>query len=295
MKTFVKHILKIVLILVVSAYVLEFCYTYVYKSSSPRTKFQYLRLQKNKNFDYVFLGSSRVENSIVSNVVESRTGKKTINLAFQGSNLADIYFVLQLFQDYNIKCKKVFIQIDEAFYTPNDYSKVVKYETVGFINENETISNYCFFTGKNEFCKNKNIPFYRYSQVASKIGFREFMSNILNIKKNDFISDKGYVPLLGKFKASKLVFCKPINKNIFFNLIENYNKKNNIEMVCYTAPYRISNNHDLTYLKNLSGMVPDLYNFSNLLQDNKYFQDNYHLNHDGAMAFTNILIEKLNL
>ncbi len=292
MKTFVIHILKIVLILVVSAYALDFGYTYVYKSSAPRTKFQYLRLQKNKNFDYVFLGSSRVENSVVSNIVESQTGKKTIN---QGSNLSDIYFVLQLFQEYNIKCKKVFIQIDEAFYTPKDYSKVVKYETVGFINENETISNYCFLTDKKDFFKNKNIPFYRYSKVASKIGFREFMSNILNIKKNDFISEKGYVPLFGKYKASKLVFCKPINKNVFFDLIENYNKKNNIDMVCYTAPYRITNNQDLTYLKNLSGKVPDLYNFSNLLQNNKYFQDNYHLNHDGAMAFTNILIEKLKL
>jgi len=187
MITFVKHILKIVLILIVSAYALDFGFTYVYKYSAPRTKFQYLRLQKNKNFDYVFLGSSRVENGIVSNIIESKTGKKTINLAFQGSNLADIYFVLQLFQEYNIKCKKVFIQVDEAFYTPNDYSKIVKYETVGFINENETISNYCFLSDKDEFCKNKNIPFYRYIKVASKIGFREFMANILSIEKNKFI------------------------------------------------------------------------------------------------------------
>jgi len=101
--------------------------------------------------------------------------------------------------------------------------------------------------------------------------------------------------LFGEYKASKLIFCKPINKNVFFDSIENHNRKYNIDMMCYTAPYRITNNDDLTYLKNLNERVPNLYNFSNLLQDNKYFQDNYHLNHTGAVAFTNILIEKLNL
>lgn len=295
MDLFVKHILKIVVILVVSAYALDLFYTKVFSTATPRTKFQYLRLQKNKSFDYIFLGSSRVENGIVSNIIESKTGKKTINLAFQGSNLADIYFVLQLFQEYNIKCKKVFIQIDEAFYTPKDYSKIVKYETLGFINENKTISNYCFLNDKNEFFKNKNLPFYRYSKVASKIGFREFIANILNIEKYKFISNKGYIPLLEEYKNSKLIFCKPINKNIFFDLIKSYNKKHNIEMMCYTAPYRITNNNDLIYLKNLALKVPKLHDFSTILQDNKYFQDNYHLNHKGAVTFTKILIDKLKL
>lgn len=87
MKKFVKYIQKIAILLMVCTFILDFIYTKTYSNCIPRTKFQYLRLQKNKSFDYIFLGSSRVENSVVSNLIEEKTGKTSINLAMQGSNL----------------------------------------------------------------------------------------------------------------------------------------------------------------------------------------------------------------
>ena len=40
------------------------------------TKFQNIRALKNKSIDYVFLGSSRVENVIMPNIIEKKTKKK---------------------------------------------------------------------------------------------------------------------------------------------------------------------------------------------------------------------------
>jgi len=295
MKTFVKHILKIVLMLFVCAYMLDFGFTYVYRNSIPRTKFQYLRMQKNKNFDYIFLGSSRVENGVVANLIEEKTGKKTINLALQGSNLSDVYFIQQLLLEYKINCKKVFIQVDEAFYTPNDFSINVKYESMPFINENSIISDFNKLSDKKEFWKNTFLPFYRYNRFSSKIGFREFVASLLNIEKYEFIKDKGYFPLTENFKKNELDFAKPMHKNNFLDSIIRFNKQNKIDCVFYMAPYKINTKKELSYLKNISNDIPNHYNFSNILQNDIYFKDSYHLNHKGAVAFTNILIEKLKL
>ena len=102
MQTFVKHILKVVLMLVLSAYVLDFFYTNIFEKSLPRTKFQNLRALKNQSIDYVFLGSSRVENGISPKVIKDKTGKNAINLGFQASKMADIYLIFQLWDHYKL-------------------------------------------------------------------------------------------------------------------------------------------------------------------------------------------------
>lgn len=295
MKKFVKYILKIIILLVVSTYIFDYIYTKTYSNCIPRTKFQYLRLQKNKSFDYIFLGSSRVENSVVSNLIEKRTGKSTINLAMQGSNLSDIHFIQKLLKSYNIKYKKIFIQLDGAFYTPNDFSTIVNCESAPFINENIEISEFFKLSNKKQFWECKNIPFYRYIYFSSKLGFREFVASLFSIEKYQFSKDKGYFPLKNSFKKTKLDFDKPINKNCFFDSIINFNKSNKFNCVFYTTPFRINTKNELNSLNELLSKLPNSYNFSTNLQNDKYFQDNYHLNHKGALVFTTILIEKLKL
>ena len=70
--------------------------------------------------------------------------------------------------------------------------------------------------------------------------------------------------------------------------------KNKKEVVFFTAPFRILND-DFSFVQKLETKIPGLKNFSNELPDNKYFQNNSHLNNEGAIAFTTILIEKLQL
>lgn len=295
MKKFVKYILKTIILLLVSIYSLDYIYTKTYSNCIPRTKFQYLRLQKNKSFDYIFLGSSRVENTIVSNLIEEKTGKSTLNLAMQGANLSDIHFIQKLIKNYKIKFKKIFIQLDGSFYTPNDFSVIVNYESAPFINENNEISSFFKLSNKQQFWKCKYIPFYKYIYFSSKLGFREFLASLFSVEKHQFSKDKGYFPLKNSFKKTKLDFDTPLNKNCYLDSIVNFNKNNKINCVFFTSPYRINSKIELNKLNQLVSKFPKSYNFSTNLQNDNYYQDNYHLNHTGALIFTSILIEKLKL
>lgn len=294
MQTFVKHILKVVLMLVLSAYVLDFFYTNIFEKSLPRTKFQNLRALKNQSIDYVFLGSSRVENGVSPKVIKDKTGKNAINLGFQASKMADIYLIFQLLDEYNIKYKKVFIQVDYIFNIEKGFSNVLSYEVLPFINENKLLTNHCQFNDSINFWRNKNLPFYRYSITSQKIGMREIVMNLL--KKQTAISvNKGFDPLFGSFSGGKYALPETIsNKNKYYDLIANYSLKNKKDVTFFTAPFRILNN-DFSFINKLKTKIPNLNDFSNQLPSNKYFQNNSHLNHNGAIAFTNVLIEKLKL
>lgn len=294
MNTFVKYFLKIVVILTVSAYALDYFYTNVFYQAPPRSKFQCLRALKNQSIDYVFLGSSRVENGVSPEIIENRTGKKAINLGFQASKLADVYFVLQLLDEYQIKYKKVFIQVDYIFNLEKGYSNVLAYEILPFINENQVIAKHCQLNDSTNFWSNKHIPFYRYGITSAKIGLREIAMNLLK-KKTKIATTKGFDPLEGNFSGGKYELPKTIaNKNKYYDFIVDYSRKNKKDITFYIAPFRISNN-DFTFVQKLKTKIPGLLDFSNVLPDNKYFQNNSHLNSVGAEAFTPILIDKLKL
>lgn len=294
MNQFVKYILKIVLMLVISAYTLDFFYTNVFEKALPRTKFQNLRALKNQSIDYVFLGSSRVENGISPEVIKNKTGKTAMNLGFQASKMSDIYLILQLLDEYQIKYKKAFIQVDYIFNIENGFSNVLSYEILPFIHENQLISNHCLSNDKDNFWRNNNVPFYRYSITSQKIGFREVVSNLMKKKTTTYLN-KGFAPLYGEFSEGNYALPETIlPKNKYYDLMENYSLKNKKEIVFFTAPFRILSN-DFSFVQKLETKIPGLKNFSNELPDNKYFQNNNHLNNDGAIAFTTILIDKLKL
>jgi hypothetical protein len=294
MKNFYKYIFKLFLILVISAYSLDFLYTKVYSTAQPRSKFQNLRSLKNKSIDYIFLGFSRVENGINPKIIESRIGKSAMNFGFQASKLADIYLIFQLLDEYQIKYKKVFIQVDYIFNIEGGFSNVLGYEILPFINENYIISKHCELNNKADFWKNKYIPFYRYSTTSQKNGIRELTLNIL--KKQTLVSkSKGYAPLYGTFSGGRYSLPPTIAiRNRYLDSIMNYNLKNKKTVVFFTAPFRLAND-DLRFIQHLSIKIPKLQSFTDELQEDIYFQNSNHLNDTGANAFTNILIEKLQL
>ncbi|HCQ12005.1 hypothetical protein [Flavobacterium sp.] len=96
MKKFLKHIAALVVVTLVSMFALDCIYTYVYENAIPRNKTQYLLKLKNERIDYVFLGSSRLENHIVTKLVEEKTGKKALNLGVQGGRLDDMSLMIKL-------------------------------------------------------------------------------------------------------------------------------------------------------------------------------------------------------
>lgn len=291
MKTFLYFIGKIILVFLLIAFSFDFVYTSIYETASPRNKFQYFRTFKNDSVDYIFLGSSRVENSIIAAEIEKKTGKQVLNLGFQAAKLKDIYTLLQLIKTYNIKNKKVFVQIDYIYNIEEGYSNVLQYEIMPYVRDNAITKSYL-----DKHFEYPNLlyyfPFYRFSDYDSKIGFRELVLNILE-KKTGVQKEKGFVGLGGELENCKFGLPTSVNnRNVYFDQIQYFAKKNNIEIVYYCSPMSLqTKNKD--YISKLKVKIPELHDFSTVIKDDKLFKDCTHLNKNGAAFFTQYFIDNL--
>lgn len=291
MKKFSIYIASGLLIVLIFASVLDFFYTKNYYNANPRTKFQYLRSLKGKKVDYIFLGSSRVENAIIPSVIYYKTHKKAVNLGFQAAKLIDIYTVLQLIKEYNIQSETILIQVDYIYNITNGNSNILQYQMIPFIRENEITKSY-----SNKYATspkaNYYIPFYRYANSDLKVGFREFFSNLMN-KKTDIIANHGYVALQGN--PEELTGSLPdfiVDSNPILDSIKSFSKQNNMNVVFYCAPF-CKNNKNRIFTSKLKKKIPELHDFSRAINDDKLFQNCNHLNDSGAKRFTEILTDNL--
>lgn len=291
MKKFSKYIIGGIVAILITMLVLDVVYTKIYETSYPRTKFQYLRSLKNKKVDYIFIGSSRVENGIVPSVIKDKTGKSAVNFGFQAAKLGDIYTLLQLIKEYNIHYKKILIQVDYIYNIVDGHSNIFQYEMTPFIRENEVTKQYSDAYATNPVA-NYYVPFYRYCDNDLKLGFREIFANIVH-KKTTIISSKGYGAKEGN--ATELKGSLPgtiIDKNVILDNIQAFVKQNNMNVVFYCAPF-CKYNGNQNFTTKLKARIPGFVDFSKVLQDDKMFLDCNHLNDSGAKRFTEILTEEL--
>ena len=288
MKPFLKYLSILLFITLILMVVMDFLYTYVYETSIPRNKTQYVLHLKNQKIDYVFLGSSRVQNNIVTKLVKEKTGSKTINLGIQGGRLDDVNLLLKVLVQNNNRLGKVFIQVD-YLYNFEVPSTIVGCESLPYIRTNKIVRDHVRENNL-DFIPNYFIPFYRYNVNDFKIGFREFFSSLINKKSKLDLSD-GVEPQNGEFKGDNYSLPDKIaKKNHDFSKIDEFCKENKIEVVYFCAPF-CSRASNLQYIEKLKTKVPNLVDFSRVIKSDVYFKDCAHLNGAGAEKFTNILID----
>jgi hypothetical protein len=218
---------------------LDIIYTQIYKNVVPQNKAQYINSLKDKKIDYIFIGSSRVENSIVSNKIEEETNKRTVNLGIKGLKLRDMTSVIKLLKNNNITFDKLFIQLDYSYNYESEYSKFYSFELLPYYNStNSIIDEYIENTNKNHLFY-KFIPFYKYTQSEELIGFRKIISSLKN--KNSILeTNNGYQSLKGvSSKQSENIPNEIILNNKYFEELNHFVKSNNIEVVYFSAPISI--------------------------------------------------------
>lgn len=294
MRKFVIQIIGILSISLILLLVFDFTYTTIYENANPRTKFQYLRSLKNTKVNYVFLGSSRVENGIDPFIVENRTQKKCINLGYEAAKLGDIYTVLQLLKSYAIVTDTVFIQVDYIF-DIKGHSINLPYEMTPFIKDNPVTKDYLLnYIGEGPSMY--YIPFIRYCRSDQKIGFREFFANLIG-KKTKVTENKGYSPL--SVQAIEITnsnhFSLPASitsYSPYYEKIKKYGDANNIKIVFFCAPF-CRHTKNLDYVRKLKTKIPDLYDFSTVVQQDSMFVNCFHLNESGATEFTEVFAKKI--
>ena len=291
MRKFSLYIFSVLVATIALLYLLDYIYTYAYIHGTPRNKVSYLLSLENERIDYVFLGSSRVDNNIDAAVVESITGERALNLGIQGADIDDYSLMLQLLERQNIETELVFIQVDYVFNSQGD-SQIMKSNLIPFI-EDEVIASF-IADRDSKYWYLKHIPFYRHLKYDYKLGFREFFNTIIG-NEPSLSLENGYFPKYGS-SGAKMEFVLPeklIQENQSINNINTFASQNDIEVIYFMAPL-CSGTKNVEFSEKLEEKLPNFINFTTtFFEDDRYFFDCGHLNDSGAKEFSKILAETI--
>ncbi|WP_395043419.1 hypothetical protein [Flavobacterium sp.] len=260
-------------------------YTYIYLNSYNRNKIQFVFNSEPQKYDLIILGSSRANNHFDAEMFNKK-GIKTFNYGMSGSRLSEDALFLELMIERNYKIKNIILEVDLNINT-DGFSEGTRACFMPYIHNSKTIKKY--YKDLPNFNKVYYIPFYRYINYESKIGFREMFFASIHKKSKDF-DHFGYYPLYEKNSVLKLDISKYYpKKNKSYELIKKICQQNNINLITLTTPICTGcNNRE--YFKNVKKLYPEIHNYENIVTDDKYFSSCGHMNDKGAKIFTSKII-----
>jgi hypothetical protein len=176
MKQFFVFIGKILLVLLLSAFALDFIYTTVFSQSETRNKVENVIHLKPQNYDVIILGTSRANNHFVSELFE-KEGLKTFNYGMSGSHLFETSLLLKLMVKRGWKIKNVIVETDlNLSNEKRDDGTFGRF--MPFMHQSKTITTH--FKNEADFMELYYVPFYRYLKFDEKIGFRAWYKTLIN-------------------------------------------------------------------------------------------------------------------
>jgi hypothetical protein len=137
MKQFLQFLLKSLAILIITMILLDVLYTTIYMQSESRNKISYLFNSKDKNFDVLFLGSSRVNNHFVPKIFKDQ-GYKSFNFGITRSRLEESALMLKIMVERHYKIKNLILQVDLNINT-NDHSEAIRSLFMPYFQSSKTI------------------------------------------------------------------------------------------------------------------------------------------------------------
>lgn len=289
MKQFLFFIGKIILLLLLSAFVLDVLYTIVFSNSNHRNKVENVINSAPQEYDVIILGTSRANNHFVSDLFEKK-GLKTFNYGMSGAHLLETSLLLKLMMERNWKIKNIILETDlNLSNEKRDNGTFGRF--MPFLHQSKTIANH--IKRESDFIELYYVPFYRYIQFDAKVGFRSWYKTLINESTNT-LANKGYYPLgynpKGNMK-NNIENLKPL-RNCYFEEIKQICKTNNINLIAVTTPM-CSNVKGMGYFEKVKKVYPEIKDFENVIQEDKYFSSCGHLNDQGAKIFTKTLLDSL--
>lgn len=289
MKRFLKTTILTLIILLIALLLLDVIYTTIISHSSERNKVENVIHTKNKKYDVIFMGTSRANNHFVTKVFEDK-GYKSFNYGMSGSHMFETSLLLKLMIANKYKIKNLILEADLSICNEKrDEGTTARF--MPYIHRNEIIKNH--YKTESDFYSIYYLPFYRYIKFDNKIGFREVYDVALK-KQTNTLYNKGYYPLISdkKGKMTNDISSLKAIRNKYFEEIKQICKQNKIELIVVMTPM-CENTKGLDYFDEVHQLYPEIYNFENVISDDKYFSSCGHLNNEGAQKFTKILLEKI--
>jgi len=289
MKQFLIFIGKIIVVFLLVALALDFIYTAVFAESKNRNKVENVINSKAQNYDVIILGTSRANNHFVSELFE-KEGLKTFNYGMSGAHLFETSLLLKLMVARGWNIKNIIIETDlNLSNEKRDDGTFGRF--MPFMHQSKTISEH--FKNEPDFIELYFVPFYRYIQFDSKVGFRAWYKTLVKEPTNSLAND-GYYPLGFNPKANmknNIASLLPL-RNRYFEEIKQICKSNNINLIAVTTPM-CSNVKGMEYFKKVKVLYPEIKEYEHVVEGDEYFSSCGHLNDKGARLYTTKIIEDL--
>ncbi len=287
MKSFALFIGKLLILLIFTAIVLDFAYTFAKTYSKPRNKIDGIFSSKNVSYDVVILGSSRAVNHLDARIF-SKNGYSTFNFGMRGAKLPVNALQLKLMLENGCTIKNLILQVDTNL-EPDFYTDLSKPLFMPYWYASETLRNQ-YESQENE-SNLMYIPFYRYMFYDAQIGFREFFFTAIQ-KKTTYGENDGFEPLeanssdIGNFDTSHFP-----EKNLAYEEIKSICKKHGIRLIPITTP--ICGNNHTEYFNTIKSLYPEIIDFHTVIKEDEHFVSCGHLNEKGAKLFTETVFDSL--
>ncbi|MBF7090612.1 hypothetical protein IUY40_03530 [Flavobacterium sp. ALJ2] len=288
MKKFLVYTVKILVIIILIAGVLDLAFTYVFMQSKNRGKIEKVFNSKAQKYDVIIVGSSRANNHFVSQLFEDKE-LKTFNFGMSGGHLFETSLLLKLMIERKYTIKNVILEADLNL--SNDQESIgVSTKFLPYIHNSEVIKKH--FYDEENFNELYYFPFYRYVKYDSEIGFREVYKTLIGEKTNalDYL---GYYPLVkhknGNMK-NNIVNLNPLPHNKYYEEIKRICKTNDINLITVMTPM-CENVAGMNYFDKVKKAYPEIHNYENVVQGDKYFSSCGHMNDAGARIFTARIIK----
>ena len=205
-----------------------------------------------------------------------------------GSRLQETALVLQLMLAKKFSIKNIILDVDLNINTEG-YSDGTRARFMPYLNSNEIVANY-YSKIIPEFQSLYYLPFYRYIQYDSQIGFREMFFTAIN-KSSASVLNEGFYALQGEGKNMQYDLTKYApKKNKDYELIKKICQSNGINLIVVSTPM-CENVKGINYFEAIKNVYPEVHNYENAVTEDKYFSTCGHMNEAGARVFTAKIIE----
>jgi hypothetical protein len=287
MKNFILFIAKILGLLLLLLCLLDLAFTQVYLHDNDRNKTNAIYNSEKKNFDVIFLGSSRANNHFIPAIFE-KEGLKTFNYGVSGSHLYETALMLELMLEREYQIKNVIIQIDLNIGGDQQPSPKHTAQFLPFIHHSKTIANY--LSDQPDYNAWYYVPFYRYIEYGEVIGFRECWDTFRK-KPSNLMHNGGFYELKGVGKNMKNNLTGLVaNRNESYEKIKALCQKNNIRLIAVTTPI-CQNTKNRDYFDEVTKVYPEIQRYDTVVKEDRYFTTCGHMNINGATILTKKLLK----
>jgi hypothetical protein len=242
-------------------------------------------------------GPSRAVHGIDPRVISAESGITCYNLGMNASSIEEHIILLYLYLKNNKPPKYVFLEIHHAYFRKNNLT-FHSYNYVPFMND-EYVRNFIKKYDYKLYRLNR-VPLLKYS-LYNKSLLNEAAKGLIQLvtesRESNFIN--GYQPKFQTWSNTRhdkntniisSVYNDVSYLKLYLEFVE-LAKKNNIEVVLYSAPMYRHDTEDDIAVKNFAYENNLKYLNVNTLEinsDQSLFYDQTHINHQGAVKFSKV-------